>query len=424
MKESLDTICVQAGYNPKNGDPRVLPLYQSTTYTYDTPEQLAHLFDVPKDGHIYSRISNPTVSALEEKIAELEGGVAAMATSSGMSATMLAVMTLCSAGDNILSLSTIYGGTYNLFYHTFPRYGVEARLFTPEATDEEIEALIDDKTKLLFAETIANPAMIAFDFDRYSKICKKHGIVMVVDNTLATPYLVNPFKHGANVIVHSTTKYLDGHASCVGGMVVDGGNFEYRGNPRYKDFYTPDESYHGTVYVDEGGSAAYILKARMQYMRDLGTCMSPFNAFLTFHGMETLHLRMERHSSNGLALAKALKENPNVEWVKYPGLPTDEYHEIASKYFKGGFSGMVVFGVKGGKEKASQFIKNLRLFKQVTHIADVRSCVLHPASTTHRQLSDEGLKACGITENLVRLSVGIEAEADIISDVINALNAL
>lgn len=423
MKESLDTICVQAGYNPKNGDPRVLPLYQSTTYTYDTPEQLAHLFDVPKDGHIYSRISNPTVSALEEKIATLEGGVAAMATSSGMSATMLAVMTLCSAGDNILSLSTIYGGTYNLFYHTFPRYGVEARLFT-EATDEEIEALIDDKTKLLFAETIANPAMIAFDFDRYSKICKKHGIVLVVDNTLATPYLVNPFKHGANVIVHSTTKYLDGHASCVGGMVVDGGNFEYRGNPRYKDFYTPDESYHGTVYVDEGGAAAYILKARMQYMRDLGTCMSPFNAFLTFHGMETLHLRMERHSSNGLALAKALIENKNVEWVKYPGLPTDKYHEIASKYFKGGFSGMVVFGVKGGKDKASQFIKNLRLFKQVTHIADVRSCVLHPASTTHRQLSDEGLKACGITENLVRLSVGIEAEADIISDVINALNAL
>ncbi|MEG2453319.1 MAG: O-acetylhomoserine aminocarboxypropyltransferase/cysteine synthase family protein [Clostridia bacterium] len=424
MDKKLDTLCVQAGYSPENGDTRVVPLYQSTTYCYDTPEQMAHLFDVPKDGYMYSRISNPTVTAFEEKLSALEGGVGAMATSSGMAATTLAVMTVCTQGDNLISFSTLYGGTFNLLGNTLKKYGVETRMFTPDSSDFEIEALIDEHTKMFFAETIANPAMVALDFDRFSRICKKHGILFVVDNTLATPCLVRPFEHGANVIVHSSTKYLDGHASCVGGAIVDGGNFEFKGNPRYSDFYTPDESYHGVVYVDEDGAAAFILKSRMQYMRDIGACMSPFNAFLTIHGMETLHLRMARHSSNGLALAKALEKNKNVEWVKYPGLENDKYHDIASKYFKGGFSGMVVFGVKGGKEKAVQFMKNLKLFKQVTHIADVRSCVLHPASTTHRQLSESDLVACGISHNLVRLSVGIEAECDIVDDVINALNAL
>ncbi len=424
MKYGKDTICVQGDYRPKNGDPRVLPLYQSTTYSYDTPEQLAFLFDSPKSGHIYSRISNPTVSALENKVTMLEGGVGAMATSSGMAATTLAVMTVCEGGDNIISLSTIYGGTYNLFNVTLKKYGIECRFVTPDSTDEDIEKLIDGKTKMIFAETVANPAMVALDFDRFARICKKHKLLFVVDNTLATPCLVRPFEHGANVIVHSTTKYMDGHAAAVGGLIVDGGNFEFDQNERYKDFYTPDESYHGVKYIEEGGAAAYILKARMQYMRDLGTSMSPFNAYLTNIGLETLHLRMARHSENALAVSRALAPDPNVEWVKYPGLENDKYHDIASRYFKGGYSGMVVFGVKGGRAKAEQFIKNLKLIKQVTHIADVRSCVLHPASTTHRQLSDSDLVACGITDNLVRLSVGIENKEDIINDVLSALSAL
>lgn len=418
----IETICVQGGYDPKSGDTRTLPLYQSTTYYYKTPEELAHLFDVPKDGHIYSRISNPTTNAFEEKIAMLEGGVGAMATASGMSAVMAAVMNVAHKGDNIISLSSIYGGTFNLFKITLPKFGVNTKFITDYMTDEQIESLIDENTKAIFAETIANPAMIVCDFDRYAKICKKHGILFIVDNTLATPCLVRPFEHGANVIVHSTTKYLDGHASCVGGMIVDGGNFNFRGNPRYQEFYTPDASYHDVIYVDEGGSAAYILKARMQYMRDMGLSPSPFNTWFTNIGTETLHLRMERTSQNALALAKLLKSHKNVEWVLYPGLEDDKFHDIAVKYYKGGFGGMLVFGVKGGRSNAEKFIKNLNLIKQVTHIADVRSCVLHPASTTHRQLSDADLINAGITPNMVRLSVGIENIDDLSKDVSDALD--
>ena len=418
----IETICVQGGYDPKSGDARTLPLYQSTTYYYKTPEELAHLFDVPKDGHIYSRISNPTTNAFEEKIAMLEGGVGAMATASGMSAVMAAVMNVAHKGDNIISLSSIYGGTFNLFKITLPKFGVNTKFITDDMTDEQIESLIDENTKAIFAETIANPAMIVCDFDRYAKICKKHGILFIVDNTLATPCLVRPFEHGANVIVHSTTKYLDGHASCVGGMIVDGGNFNFRGNPRYQEFYTPDASYHDVIYVDEGGSAAYILKARMQYMRDMGLSPSPFNTWFTNIGTETLHLRMERTSQNALALAKLLKSHKNVEWVLYPGLEDDKFHDIAVKYYKGGFGGMLVFGVKGGRSNAEKFIKNLNLIKQVTHIADVRSCVLHPASTTHRQLSDADLINAGITPNMVRLSVGIENIDDLSKDVSDALD--
>ena len=421
MAFKIETQCVQGTYEPKNGEARVLPLYQSTTYAYDTADAMAHLFDVPKDGHIYSRISNPTTAKLEEKIALLEGGTAAMATSSGMSAILLAIMTVCQAGDNLITLSTIYGGSYNLLNVTLRKYGIDARFVTPETPDEEIEKLIDDKTKMLYGETIANPAMTVFDFDRYSAICKKHGLLLCVDNTLATPCLVRPFEHGTNVVIHSTTKYLDGHASCVGGLIVDGGNFEYRGNPRYVDFCTPDPSYHGTVYVDEAPACPFAIKARMQYMRDTGACISPFNAYLIHMGMETLHLRMQRHSENALAVAKMLQNHPNVEWVKYPGLESDSQHELALKYYDGGYSGMVVFGIKGGREKAKKFIDSLRLVKQATHIADVRSCVLHPASTTHRQLSEQDLIACGISANLVRLSIGIENVDDIIADVQNAL---
>ncbi len=417
-------MCVQGAYEPKSGDPRVLPLMQSTTYYYESLEEMAHLFDVPKDGHIYSRISNPTVECYEKKIAMLEGGTACMAVSSGMAATLNTVLNVCKAGDNIVSMSTIYGGSYNLFKSTLPKLGITCRFVNDDMTDEEIKANIDENTKLFFGETIANPAMVVFDFDRISKICKEEKLLLVVDNTLATPILVRPFEHGANIVVHSTTKYMDGHATAVGGAIVDGGNFEYRDNPRYVDFVTPDESYHGINYVDEGegGLYSFVLKARMQGMRDYGTSVSPFNAYITNLGMETLHLRMERHSSNALALAKELEKHPMVAWVNYAGLESNKYHERAVKYFKGGFSGMVVFGIKGGRENAEKFINNLHLFKNVTHIADVRSCVLHPASTTHRQLSSEDLVKAGIDEGLVRLSVGIEDEKDIIEDIIGALN--
>lgn len=417
----IETICVQGGYEPQSGDPRVLPLYQSTTYYYKTPEEMAHLFDVPKDGHIYSRISNPTTAAYENKIALLEGGVGAMATGSGMSAIMAAVLNVAGKGDNVVSASSVYGGTFNLFKITLPRFGIDTRFFTNEASDEDIEKLIDGNTKALFMETVANPAMVVCDFDRYAAICRKHGILFIVDNTLATPYHVRPFEHGANVVVHSSTKYLDGHASCVGGVVVDGGNFKFDGNPRYGAFYTPDVSYHDIVYVKEGGEAAYILKVRMQYMRDMGLTPSPFNSWLTNLGAETLHIRMERTSANALRLAKLLKENENAEWVLYPGLEDDKYHAVAQKYYQNGFGGMLVFGVKGGRKQAENFIRNLRLIKQVTHIADVRSCVLHPASTTHRQLSDADLVSAGITPNMVRLSIGIENADDLAQDITQAL---
>lgn len=418
------TQCVQGSYAPKSGDPRVLPLYQSTTYVYETAEELAHLFDSPKCGHIYSRISNPTVAAFEEKVAMLEGGIGAMACSSGMSATMFAVLTVATAGDNILSLSTIYGGTYNLFNVTLKKLGIEVRFITPDMTEEQIEKLIDDKTKMLFAETIANPSIVVLNFDFYANICHKHGLPFAVDNTLATPILVRPFEHGADIVVHSTTKYMDGHAGCVGGIIVDSGKFDWGHNPRFKDFVEPDESYHGVVYVKEGGKAAYILKARMQYMRDIGAIMTPFNAYLTNLGCETLELRMERHSSNALAVAKLLSTHDKVEWVRYPGLESDKYHELGMKYFDGGFSGMIAVGIKGGREKACKFMEELKLFRIVTHIADARSCVLHPASTTHRQLSDSDLVACGITSNLIRLSVGIENVEDILADIKQALEKI
>lgn len=421
MKKNIETLCLHAGYKPKSGETNVFPICANTTYAYDTPEEMAHLFDVPKDGHIYTRISNPTTSILEAKIAEMDGGVGAMACSSGIAATALAVMNVATSGDNILSLSTIYGGVYNLFKVTLKKYGIDVRFVTPDMSSEEIEKLIDDKTKMFFAETIANPAMVALDFEKYSTLCKKYNILFAVDNTLATPVLVRPFEHGANIVIYSSTKYLDGHAISVGGLIVDGGNFEFRGNPRYPEFNQPDESYHGVIYVEEGGPAAYILKARMQLMRDFGACMSPFNAFLTNMGIETLHLRMQKHSENALEIAKRLKSNPMIEWVKYAGLEDNEYHKIASRYFKGGFSGMLTIGIKGGKKKAEDFIRNLDMIRQLTHIADCRTCVLHPASTTHRQLSDKDLEDAGIQDNLIRLSIGLENVEDIMQDIEKAL---
>lgn len=419
-----DTKCVQAGYEPKNGEPRVLPLYQSTTYVAETADYLARLFDLSEAGHIYSRISNPTVDAYEKKLAALEDGVGALACSSGLAAEALAIMNVAHAGDNIVSVSTIYGGTYNLFKVTLPKYGITTRFVSPTATREEIISQIDDNTKVIYCETIANPNINIADFELLSSVAKEKGVILMVDNTLATPILCNPKKFGANIIVHSSTKYLDGHASCVGGAIVDCGNFDYSGNPRYKEFGVPDESYHGLVY-NSVAPAAFITKARVQLMRDFGMCISPFNAYLTNLGTETLHLRMERHSVNALTLAKELEKNKNVEWVKYPGLESSPEHARYVKYYNGrGASGMLSIGVKGGREGAKQFMENLKLFKIVTHIADTRSCVLHPATTTHRQLSDSDLIAAGVADNLVRISVGIEDTEDVVNDVINALNAI
>ena len=423
MKD-IDTKCVQSGYAPANGEARLLPIYQSTTYKYDTPEEMGDLFDLKKDGYFYTRLANPTVAGLENRIAALDGGVGAVGCASGMAASTLAVMNVCHAGDNIVSAATIYGGTYNLFSTTLPKVGIETRFVEPFDKAEDIEKLIDEHTKVLFCETIANPAMYVADFEKWAKIAKKHGILLFVDNTLATPVICRPIEHGANVVIYSTTKYTDGHGAALGGMVVDGGNFDFAASDRYKDFVTPDESYHGMVYARDCGKAAFSVKLRVQYMRDIGAQMAPMNAFLTFLGVDTLHLRMPRHSENALKVAQLLEQSPYVEWVKYGGLESDVNYPLVQKYFdKGMASGMVTFGIKGGREAASKFQKALRLFKIVTHIADARSCVLHPASTTHRQLSDSDLAACGISDNLIRLSVGIESAADILEDIGNALEA-
>ncbi|MFI3229033.1 MAG: O-acetylhomoserine aminocarboxypropyltransferase/cysteine synthase family protein [Bacillota bacterium] len=421
--QGFETKCVQSGYKPKNGEPRVMPIVQSTTFLYETAEEMGELFDLKREGFFYTRLGNPTNDCLEQKMAILDGGTAAVVTASGMSATMMAVLTLAGAGDNIVSMSTIYGGTYNLFKNTFKKLDIECRFFTPTTSEADIEALIDDNTRVIFCETIANPAITIADFEMLSRIAKKYGIVLMSDNTLATPAICRPKEHGVNVVVYSSSKYLDGHATCVGGVVVDCGNFEYSGNKRYPLFNEPDESYHGLVFARDCGNVCFAVRLRVINMRDMGAQMAPMNAWLTNLGTETLSLRMERHSSNALALAAALEKHPNVEWVNYAGLPTNANYPLVQKYFdKNQATGMIAFGIKGGRDAAMLFQKQLKLFAIVTHIADTRSCVLHPASTTHRQLSDADLEACGISTNLIRLSVGIESVEDIIADIINALD--
>lgn len=420
MAYKPDTICVQGGYRPKNGESRIPPIAQSTTFYYESTQGMADLFDLKADGYFYTRLANPTVAAFEGKVTELEGGVAGIGCSSGMAASTLAVFTVCGAGDNIVSSSAIYGGTFNLFSVTLPKLGIETRFFDPDAPAEEIEKLIDDKTRLIFTETVANPAIKILDFDKIAAIAKRHQVLFAVDNTLATPVLCRPFEWGANLIIHSTTKYLDGHAAALGGMIVDGGTFNFKGNPRYPSFNVPDESYHGLVYADLP-AAQFATKCRAQMMRDIGAMMAPQNAFLAWLGCDTLALRMERHSSNAAKVAAYLAGHPKIDWVWHASLPDNKYHAIAQKYMPKGTGGMLSFGIKGDVKRAAKFMEALKLITQETHVADVRSCVLHPASTTHRQLSKEELEEAGVPENLVRLSVGIEAPEDILADLEQAL---
>ena len=417
-----DTICVQGGYTPGNGEPRQIPIIQSTTFKYATSEDMGKLFDLEADGYFYSRLQNPTCDLVAKKICELEGGTAAMLTSSGQAANFFALFNLCEAGDHIVASSTIYGGTFNLFGTTLPKLGIECRFFDTDAPEEEIDRLIDDKTRLIFAETVANPAIIVLDFEKISRIAKRHNVVFVVDNTLATPVLCTPLEFDADIVIHSTTKYMDGHAAALGGMIVDGGKFQFGNNPRYASFNEPDESYHGLVYATL--PAAFAVKCRAQMMRDMGAIMSPQNAFLTWLGCDTLALRMEKHCSNAKAVAAFLDKHPKIEWVKHPSLPSDKYHSLAEKYLPNGTGGMMSFGIKGDLKRCARFMEALKLVTQETHVADVRSCVLHPASTTHRQLSKTDLAKAGVPENLIRLSVGIENPQDIIQDLSDALDQI
>ena len=420
----IETQCVQAGYQPENGQPRILPIYQSTTYKYDSAEHLGKLFDLSVPGHMYTRISNPTVEMVENKIAALEGGVGAMLTSSGQAANLLAVLNIASAGDNIVCASAIYGGTINLFGFTLKRLGIEARFFTPEATDEEISALFDERTRLVFVETVANPALIVCDIERLARIAHAHSVPLVIDNTFPTPVLCRPIEFGCDIVVHSTTKYMDGHASVVGGCIVDSGNFDWEKAGKYPEMTEPDESYHGVVYTKSFGRAAYINKARAQLMRDFGCTPQPIAAFILNLGLESLAVRMERHCENAQAVAEYLEKHPKVSWVNFPGLASSPQHALAQKYLPKGVCGVISFGVKGGREAAMKFMDSLRLAQIVVHVADARTSVLHPASTTHRQLTDEQLVDAGISANLVRLSVGIENIEDILEDLEQAFNKI
>lgn len=417
----IETKCIQSGYKPENGEARVLPIYQSTTFKYDSADHLGDLFDLKAPGHMYSRISNPTLSCVEEKIADMEGGVGAVLTTSGQAANMLAILNITSCGQNFVSLSSIYGGTINLFSVSLKRMGIEVRYVTPGMTDDEIDALFDENTTLVFGETIANPALNVLDIEKFANIAHKHNVPLLVDNTFATPVLCRPFEYGADVVIHSTTKYMDGHATVVGGCVVDSGKFNWN-NGRFPGLCEPDESYHGVVYTKDFGEAAYITKLRVQLVRDFGVSPSAMNAFLLNLGLETLHLRMERHSENALKVAKFLESNDKISWVNYPKLESSTDFDLANKYLPDGACGVISFGIKGGRSSAVKFMDSLKLAAIVVHVADARTCVLHPASTTHRQLTDEQLVDAGIGADLIRMSVGIENADDIIEDIKQALN--
>ena len=420
-----ETICIQSGWKPKNGEPRVLPLYQSTTFTYESSEQMGRLFVLEEDGYFYTRLQNPTNDCVAAKICELEGGVAAMLTSSGQAATYYAVFNICEAGDHVVMSATVYGGTFNLLTCTMKKMGIECTVVDPDAPAEEIAKAFRPNTKCVFAETIANPALVVLDIEKFAKLAHDHQVPLIVDNTFATPINCNPFKWGADIVTHSTTKYMDGHAMSVGGCIVDSGNFDWTAYPdKFPGLCTPDESYHGITYTEKFGKAAYITKATSQLMRDLGSIQSPQNAFLLNVGLETLPLRMERHCYNAQRVAEFLEAHEKVAWVNYPGLKSNRYYELAQKYMPNGTCGVISFGLKGGREAASRMMDQLKLAAIVTHVADARTSVLHPASHTHRQMNDEQLKEAGVAPDLIRLSVGIEHVDDIIADLEQALSGI
>lgn len=417
-----ETICVQAGWEPKKGEPRVLPIYQSTTFRYETSDQMARLFDLEESGYFYTRLQNPTNDSVATKIAALEGGVAAMLTSSGQSANFYAIFNICSAGDHIVSASTIYGGTFNLFGVTLKKLGIEVTFVDPDGSEEEISKAFQPNTKALFGETISNPGLNVLDIEKFARIAHSNGVPLIVDNTFATPINCRPFEWGADIVVHSTTKYMDGHATSVGGAIVDSGNFDWDAHAdKFPGLTQPDDSYHGLTYTKSFGKNAYITKATVQLMRDLGSVQSPFNAFLLNIGLETLHLRVPQHCRNAQQVAEYLEQNDKVAWVNYSGLKSSKYYDLAQKYLPKGSCGVIAFGLKGGRDVAIKFMDSLKLAAIVTHVADARTCVLHPASHTHRQLSDEQLIEAGVAPDLIRFSVGIENADDIIADIEQAL---
>ena len=419
-----ETACIHAGYEPGNGGARALPIYQSTTFTFESTEHVGALFDLTAGDAFYTRLGNPTVDAVEKKIAALEGGVGALCTSSGQAASMLSVLNIAQAGDHILCASAIYGGTFNLFGVTLKKLGIEVTFIDEDAPLEQLQSLIRPNTKAVFGETIANPALTVLDFEKMAQLAHSNGIPLIVDNTFATPILCRPFELGADIIVHSTTKYMDGHAVQMGGVIVDSGKFDWGASGKFPGLTEPDASYHGLRYTEAFGSAAYITKARVQLMRDMGTCQTPMGAFLLDLGLQTLPLRIRQHSQSAQTVAEFLEGQPDIEFINYPGLASDKYHALAQKYLPEGTAGVISFSIKGGRDRAAKSIDSLKLISLEVHVADLHSCILHPATATHRQLSDEQLVACGITPGLVRLSVGLEHVEDILDDLKQAFAAI
>ncbi len=424
MSKHINTKCIQSGYTPENGEPRILPIIQSTTYKYESSEHMGKLFDLEESGYFYSRLQNPTNDHVAAKIADLEGGVAAVLTSSGQAATFYAILNIAGAGDHIVSTSEIYGGSFNLFNVTMRKMGIDFTFISVDSSEEEIQAAFRDNTKALFGETISNPSLQIIDIEKFAKIAHKNGVPLIIDNTFATPVNCRPFEFGCDIVVHSTSKYMDGHATSIGGAIVDSGNFDWTQNEKFGGLTTPDESYHGVTYTERFGKGAYITKAVVQLMRDLGAIPSPQNSFLLNIGLETLFLRIPRHCENAMAVAKYLEGRTEVAWVNYPELPGNKYYDLAKKQLPDGSCGVVSFGLKGGREAAVKFMDSLELAAIVTHVADARTSVLHPASTTHRQLSDEQMIAAGSSGDLIRFSVGIEYIGDIIADIENALTKI
>lgn len=422
-KYFIGTKCIQSGYRPGNGDPRVVPIAQSTTFKYDSAETMGKLFDLQENGFFYTRLANPTLAAVEEKIADLEGGIGAMLTSSGQAASLISITNICHSGDHVVCSSSIYGGTFNLFNKTLRELGIDFTFLSPDSNENQIDEAIKENTRCIFIESLSNPSLVISDISLYAKVAHSNNIPLIVDNTFPTPINCRPFEFGADIIVHSTSKYMDGHAVALGGVIVDSGNFDWT-NGKFPEFTQPDESYHGVIYSEAFGKSAFIVKARTHLMRDFGAQQSPQNAFLLNLGLETLEIRMKRHCSNAMAVAKLLSQSDKIESVDYPGLEGYKYRELAKKYMPYGSCGVIAFTVKGGYEKAAKFMESLKLASIVIHVADVRTCVLHPASTTHRQLTEEQLVSAGINPGMIRMSVGIEDERDILSDVSNALMKL